>query len=160
MTDRPERRRDDSDIRERMARVEPVLQLQSAEIGKLRERVHDLCNSQHELVAAAEDASEARRGIIAKVDALGVKIEAGVLASARAEVSLGATMAAHIEQCKTDKAEQKDMIAKLVGDQGQMHNDNQRRFLRIERAVYIATGALAVLYFLAPHAGEILKALK
>ena len=160
MSDLPERRRNDVDLRERIARIEPVMQSNTAEVGRLRERVHDQAQHIQMVVSATEEANEKLGEMGRQIGALGNKFDGAVLAYARVEVSLSATMTAHIEQCNTRNSEQKDQITRLGADRERMHEDNQKRFAKIERVVYLATGALAVLSLLAPHAGEILKALK
>lgn len=117
------RRHDDIEVRERLTKLEAM----PPELIRVRERVHDLAQCTQQLVAASEDAADARQAMAQKIDNLSEKVDSGTLASARAEVQLGATMAAHIEQCKTDKAEQKAMITKLGADRERMHQENQTK---------------------------------
>jgi hypothetical protein len=58
------------------------------------------------------------------------------VADARTEV----TLSAHIEQCKTDKAEIKKLIQDLESDRRTMHAENQKKFDWINRFIWMATG--------------------
>lgn len=147
-----------SEIRERIVRVEAA----TTEIPRVRERVHELVNCTQRLVMAAEEAGDQRREMVRKIDDLADEVKSGALVSTRTEAQLGATMAAHIEQCKTDKAEIKAMVAAQNHKQDRMHADNQlaleqtkSRLTRIEirLAAYIG-GAVAVTWLLA-HGAEL-----
>lgn len=147
----------DNEVRERLV----VVETQLTELPKVRERIHELVQCTQQLVSAEEDAADSRKEVLRKIEGLIEKVDNGTLTTVRAEVQLGATMAAHIEHCKTDKAEQKELITRLGIDRERMHAENQTRFQKIERLLYIAIGIAIAFEFAGKAIGELLtKAIK
>jgi hypothetical protein len=68
--------------------------------------------------------------------------------------SLAATVAAHIEQCKTDKAEIKKALEAQNLARTNMHTENQSRFSRLERVYYLVTAIGLVGGFFLTDAGH------
>lgn len=75
-------------------------------------------------------------------------------ASNDATTVLAATVAAHIEQCKTDKQEIKKALADQNNDRKAMHEENQRRLRRLEMVYYFGFAIITVLGFLMTDTGQ------
>ena len=71
-----------------------------------------------------------------------------------ATATLAATLAAHIEQCKTDKAEIKQALIIQSNERRNMHEENQRRLRRLEMVYYFATAIIMVLGFMLTDTGQ------
>lgn len=82
-------------------------------------------------------------------------------AGAVAIATVAATLAAHIEQCKSDKQEIKQTqseikmsLARQDADRNLMHRENQSRFRRLEVIYYFATAAVGILMFFGTDMGR------
>lgn len=156
MSDRPERRQDTGEIRERLVAVEAELR----ELPRVRERVHALAQCTQQLVDASETAAESRKQIQFDLVDLGRKIQDAAIASARTETQLGATMAAHIEQCKTDKAEIKTLVTSQLEKQDKMHNENKAAINKLEVRLALYLGIALTLIWAISHGEVIAKIIK
>jgi chromosome segregation ATPase len=139
MSDAGERRGGVGEIRDRLVRVEENQKTASrdiadvkGEVALIRARTHDQGQHLHRLVQSSESADDMRAALAQKIDDLGDEVKAGTVASARTEAQLGATMAAHIEQCKTDKAEIKQLVNDQNAKQDRMHAQNTAGIEKLE----------------------------
>lgn len=149
-----EERRDDSGTRERLVAVETRL----GELPRVRERLHELAETTQELVHAEEAARDQRKETQRRLEVLSDRMTEATLASARVETALGATLALHIEQCKTDKAEIKQLVQSQNVEHERMHAENraelqdQRKQLSgIEVRVAAYAGGAVVATWLLSH---------
>lgn len=134
-----QRRQNDRDLRERLVRVEAA----TDELPAVRQRVHDIAESVHMLVASSEDAekhrqdaNDDRKEIGRKVDELMHLAQSSALATA----TTTQTMLSHITQCDIDKKAVRDDLAK-------QNSDLSSRLGKVEQKVWIAMGAVTVLGF-------------
>lgn len=144
---------DPGEVRERLVAVETQL----TELPRVRERVHALVQCTQQLVSESEEAADARKEIFQEVRSLSEKVDRSIVATARTETQISVTMAAHIEQCKTDKAEQKEMISKLGADRERMHAENTSRFQKIERLICIGIGIAIAFEFAGKTLGDLIS---
>lgn len=84
----------------------------------------------------------------------------GHLQDAVAIAGLTAAFTAHQIECTRDKAEIKAALAIQTAERLRMHQENQDKFAKIIRYVWIAVGAFGMLQFLAGANGWGLAALK
>lgn len=73
----------------------------------------------------------------------------GHLQEAVAIATLAAQFTAHQAECTRDKAEIKQALAIQNAERQRMHAENQEKFSKILRYVWIAVGAFGMLQFLA-----------
>ena len=118
------------DMRERQAVAEAQLKAATERLGVVGDRLHKVENSATALVLLAEEAKEDRDALGHKIDAISEKIDPMMVA-----VAQGATTTAmHIAQC-----------ADLNKQQDTRHTENQARFGRIERTIWMAVGGASAL---------------
>lgn len=129
MSDFPERRTD-VELRDRLTRIDVRGEVALEELGKLRQVVHPLISQVSGLSLLAEEAREDRVELGVKLEKLGDKIDPILVASAQ----LATTVATHVEQCKVERTAD-----------DQRYKELSHRSSRIERTIYIATGAAALL---------------
>lgn len=129
MSDLPDRRRDDSEVRERLVAVEIELK----QLPLVRERVHALIQCTQQLVSGMEDQGDTLKRLEHGQKELGDKAIESALASARAETQIAATVAAHIEHCKSDKMEEKEVLIRLERDRDQKHAENQLKINELSK---------------------------
>lgn len=77
-----------------------------------------------------------------------------------AMASLAAQFTAHQAECIRDKAEIRQSLAAQDAERKRMHAENNLKFDKINRIIWIATGIFAALQFLASHDGLAEKILK
>ena len=72
--------------------------------------------------------------------------------SAASDAAVATTLSNHIESCAANNARVDAALAKQDADRAAMHAENQQRFSRLERIIYIATGiATALSWLLRSH---------
>lgn len=120
--------RSEADTRERLIRVETNLETLTTttteEVGRVRERVHELVEKLTPLVLLAGEAKEERDRMSAKIDRINDKLDP----AATSQATLATTLAMHMGQCAIDKAAFADAID------------------RLKRTVWMASGGLSALW--------------
>lgn len=97
------------DTRDRLIRVEAVVENVTREVVSVRERVHTIADKQGALVLLAEEAKDDRDSLGAKLDRLDGKIDPLAVTQAQ----LATSYAMHTTQCAADKAGYEASIKKL-----------------------------------------------
>lgn len=93
--------RSEADTRERLVRVETTLSTATAEITRVRDKVHEVAGHQGALVLLAEEAKADRDKLGGKLDKLGDKLDPLAIGQAR----LATEFAAHVTVCSAQKTE-------------------------------------------------------
>lgn len=125
-----ERRHVDSEIRERLAAIETASRITKDEVTALRVKTHELGTHTATLNLMAEEARDSRESLGVKMDALTNKIDPMMVAVAQGAT----TIAMHVQQC-----------TELNRVQDQRHAENHARLSRMERTIWMATGAAFLL---------------
>lgn len=151
----PERRRSNADISDRLERLETIVERMEPRLKELGDRSHQTMTTLQSLVTQGEAAEDQHREQLRRITELAAAVSAATVASTRAEATLGATLAAHIEQCKTDKSAIQTTLLGQDAHRQALHEQNQKRFGDIQRIIWIAIGggmvAWTFLTLLAPH---------
>ncbi len=82
---------------------------------------------------------------------------AAAVKAAVADATLATTLAGHMEACTQNNKRVDEALAKQSADRLAMHTENQARFSKLERVVYIAMGLGMAMSFVVSHAGELFK---
>lgn len=112
-----------AEIRERLARLETSLGVVVVELGSIRTRVHEMANAMGILTAEAEESKDVHAEMARKIDRLADSTgSAAPLAAAAA-----ATLAAHIEQYRTDKGDIRKALAEQDQERAIFHAETRGR---------------------------------